>query len=390
MQNTYQDQSALPALEGGLYDPGFDQYVESRTPGGNVKQVASLSLTTTAAAVAQVITLTITTAADADAFNVYIDGVLVATGTSAGTDKTVQRDALEALLEANAYFAANFTCTDSSTDALLITAIQPGRGFSLTLDITATSVWTPVVTTPNVVGTYIHLALNGYDFYFPCDSTTEQDERDSLLAALLADDYISGLLDMEADDDAAPVYKVTFTAKTAGVPFTLTFTNENTLGAAGSGTAALTAVTANVTGDPIPFGRVVARIAATPNAVQLPSATSFVPEGVSVNRAKARPRDNSGSTPVTGSAQYSGDEAVPVLRKGRIWVIPETSPASLAASVYVRHTQGSNPAHTVGRVRGTDDSGKVDAWSAARWVHGTRPGLLPVAGSPAVIEINLP
>lgn len=386
MQTTYVDQSALPALEGGLYDPGFDQYVESRTPGGNVKQVSSLSLTSTVAAVAQTAKIVITTAADSDAFNVYIDGVVVATGTSAGTDKTVQRDALEALLEANAYFAANFTWTDSSTDAGVITALQPGRGFSVTIEIETTSVWTPTVETENVVGTYIHLALNGYDFYFPCDSTTEEDERDSLLTALLADDFFAGLLDMVADDAADPVFKITFTAKDAGVPFTLTYANENTLGAPGTGTAALAAITANVTGNPVPFGRVVARSASAPNTVVLPSATGFVAEGISVNRAKPRPRVDFD----TGDAYYRGDEPVPVLRKGRVWVIPETSPASLAASVYVRHTQGAAASATVGRVRGTDDSGKVDAWTGARWVHGVSPGVLPVAGQLAVIEINLP
>ena len=100
-QTNYDDQSAIPALEGGLYDAGFIDIV-SRTPGGNVKQIDTIAVTEVIAEVAQSSEITITTAADADAFNVFIDGVLVATGTTVGTDKTVQRDALEALLDANA------------------------------------------------------------------------------------------------------------------------------------------------------------------------------------------------------------------------------------------------------------------------------------------------
>ena len=74
-------------------------------------QIDNIAVTTVIAAVAQVMTLTITTAADADAFTIKINGVVVATGTTSGTDKTVQRDAIEVLLGANDYFVCPSACT---------------------------------------------------------------------------------------------------------------------------------------------------------------------------------------------------------------------------------------------------------------------------------------
>ena len=42
-QLSYDDQTALPAFEGGLYDTGLNDVV-SRTPGGNVKQQTTLTI----------------------------------------------------------------------------------------------------------------------------------------------------------------------------------------------------------------------------------------------------------------------------------------------------------------------------------------------------------
>ena len=371
-QTDYLDQGSFPALEGGVYDNGPNDVV-SRTPGANVAQISTLTLTTGIAAVAEVQKITITTAADADVFHVFLNGHEVATGTSSGTDKTVQRDALQALLLADAYFVANFTWTDSSTDAGIITALNPGEGFDLFLTIDATSVWTISTNTENVVGTFIKLTINGIQYVYPCGSTTEATETAALLAVLLADTRLTNLVTVTNPTATT----VVFTAIEAGVPFSISLVNANRQGQPGSGTVSLATGTANVTGNPVPFGRAVARTT-TVNKAILPAATGFSFEGVTVNRAKALPQlDN---PLATGTAQYNAGETMPVMRKGRIWVIPETTGA-LTASVYVRHTQGAAPEATPGRFRATDDSGKVDVLTGARWVT------VPTAGELAVIEL---
>lgn len=380
-QTTYQDQSELPAFEGGLYDSGFNDTV-TRNPGGNVKQVDTVNLTTAIAAVEQESTLTVTTAADADVFEVRINGVIVAAGTSSGTDKTVQRDAIELLLEANDYFNANFTSTDLSTDALTIKAINPGEGFTINLTIDSTSVWTLAVTVANVVGTQMKFTIAGHELIYACASTGEEAERDLALIDLLADSVFAGLVDMVVDDSADPVFGITFTAKTAGVPFTLTYANENAIGEAGDGSTALVATTANVTGAPVPFGRGLI-VTSTDGVAVLPSATAFTFEGVSVNRAKGRPKDTSVSPPVTGDAVYGGDDAVPVLRKGRIWIRVENA-VTTGSGVFLRHTQGANALHTVGRFRGADVGAEVDELTqGARWITSA------AAEELAVLEVDV-
>ena len=350
-QLDYVDQRELPAFEGGLYDSGPHDVI-SRSPGGNVAQVATVNLTTAIAAVAQESTITITTAADADVFEVRINGVIVAAGTSAGTDKTVQRDALQVLLEANAYFAANFTWTDLSTDAGTIIAINPGEGFTINLTIDSTSVWTPAVTVANIVGTQLKFTIAGHELIYACATTGEEVERDAALVDLLADGIFAALVDMVVDDTADPVFGITFTAKVAGEPFTLTFANENSVGDAGGGSAALVATTANVTGNPVPFGRGMAA-STTAGISTLPSVSSFVWDGVSVNRAKGRPKDTSVSPPVTGPNEYGEAEAVPIMRWGRIWVKVEEA-VNPGDAVRIRHTVAPGDAtQTPGRFRTT-------------------------------------
>jgi len=374
-QLSYEDQSALPGLEGGLADTGFVS-IHSRTPGANVTQQSTLTMTVGIAAVAQVEKITVTTAADADVFNVNINGVLVATGTSSGTDKTVQRDALQALLIANAYFAANFTWADSSTDAGTITAIHPGQGFSIELTIDTTSVWTPSNVTPNTVGTYIRLTINGVEYDYPCASTTEATELDALEAILVANASLTNAVAVTNPSGTTLV----FTAIKAGVPFSISLSNSNPAGAPGSGTISLATGTANVTGAPVSFGRVLTRTTTAGQAV-LPSATGFILEGISLNRAHGQPKDGD----VTGVALWEAGEVVPTLRRGVVFVIPETT-GLLTASVYVRHTQGATADLTVGRVRATDDNAKVDAYTATqglRWLD------VPTAGKLCRLEINL-
>src|SRR3990172_3643678 len=126
-QTDYLDQRETPAIEGGLYDLYSGNDVVSRSPGGNVAQVDELTIGTPTVSVAAVKKLTITTAADADAYTMQI-GEFVFTGTSAGTDKTVQRDALLAQLDADLDFKALYDTAASSTDALAVTSNARGGG----------------------------------------------------------------------------------------------------------------------------------------------------------------------------------------------------------------------------------------------------------------------
>jgi len=374
-QLTYVDQGATLALEGGLYDVALADKV-SRTPGANVAQVDTIAVTTVIAAVAQVMTLTITTAADADVFTIKINGVVVATGTSSGTDKTVQRDAIEALLEANAYFIANFTSTDNGTDALDITALDAGTPFTMEETVTSSSAWDITEDTANTIGTWFRLTVDGHTVSLAAASTTEETESDLFLAAIVADTAISALVTAAEGTGAA----ITLTAVTAGTPFTATFTNTNAKGETGSGDVAKTTTTANVTGNPVPFGRGLARNATAGQAV-LPSATSFTFEGVSINRAKALAKDSTGLG--TATAQWDEAEAMSVLRKGRIWVIPEDA-VTPESDVYIRHTASVTAGETPGRFRTDGDSATADQLSNARWITSASAGAL------AVLEINTP
>ncbi|KKL05800.1 hypothetical protein LCGC14_2602410, partial [marine sediment metagenome] len=452
--------------------PGTQFEIAVTASGSAVAQIDTLTISTPTVAVKQKMTLTLTTAADSDVFTIKINGVTVATGTTTGTDKTVTRDAIEALLLANAYFVANFAYADNSTDALDIEALVAGEPFTMEETVDATSAWDITEDTANVVGTQFKFTLDDKVFQYASATTNITTERDALLALLQADTDFDDLVGFtssstnailvtaltaglaftmtyanespKGDDGAAtdPTFTtttanvaastyswaeqtgntigtqfkfiidgrellyasssatvlterdallallqadtlfalevafaalstdaLTITALVAGNPHTITFQNENGVGDAGTdATEALVATTANVTGEPIPFGRGLARNTADDIAV-LPSATAFVFEGISVNRAKGRPKDTSVSPPVTGDAVYNGDEAVPVLRKGRIYVRPETA-VTVASGVFLRHTVESGDAtHSPGRFRGTDVGAEVDEITqGARWI----------------------
>ena len=466
--------------------PGTQFAIAVTASGSATAQIDTLTISTPTVAVKQKMTLTITTAATADAFTIKINGVTVATGTTSGTDKTVQRDAIETLLLANAYFVANFAYADNSTDALDIEALVAGEPFTMEETVETTSAWDITEDTANIVGTQFKFTLDDKVFQYAAATTNITTERDALLALLQADTDFDDLVgftssstnailvtaltagtaftmtyanespkgDLGAATDptfstttpnvAASTYSwaqqtantigtqfkfiidgrellyaaatanatterdallvllqadtlfavevvfaasstdaITITALTAGNPHTITYQNENGVGDAGtSATDALVATTANVTGNPIPFGRGLARTTTAHQAV-LPSVTGFALEGISVNRAKARPRDNTGTSPVTGDAVYTGSEAVPVLRRGRIHVKPETA-VTVGGSVFLRHTQGSDAAHTVGRFWGTDVGAEVNEITAgARWIIGAD------ADGLAVLEIDV-
>ncbi len=333
--------------------------------------VSTITNGTPTIAVAQVSRLTVATAADADVFSVTINGVIVAAGTSAGTDATVQRDAIEALMLANAYFVANFTVADQSTDALDITALQDGEPFGVEVAITTTSVWTWSEPTANIVGTQMKALINGVETHLAADSTSIATERDAFLALLVAEAFHTGILTFAAGGAG----EITITADVAGVPFIATVVNETIDGVAGVGTWTIAATTANVTGNPIPFGYGMAFGASVPLG-ELPSATGFDFAGIAIFKAKIAPNDGTG-------AKYEAGEAVSTGRRNVVWVLAEVA-ITLGDDVFLRHTIGS-ATELPGRWRNDADGASADQVAQARWVtETTAPDQL------AQLEINLP
>lgn len=376
-QTTYQDQSALPAFEGGLYDVGPSDKV-SRTPGGNIAQENTLTIgAAPTIAIAQIETLTVDTAADADAFTINI-GEFEFTGTSVGTDADTQAAAIRTLLNLNEDFLALYSVGGASAD-IIVTALRPGTPFTTQETVESTSAWSWAASTANTPGTQFKLIIDGRETLYAAASVVIETERDALLVILQADTVYAAIVTFAALSTDA----ITITANTAGAGFVVTFENEDGIGIAGvSATITFVASTVNVTGNPVPFGRGLAR-GTLPDVATLPSVTSFVFEGISIARAKGRLKDNTVSPPVTEDAKWLGSDSMNVLRRGRIWVRPEDA-VTIASDVFIRHTQGLAPAETVGRFRTDADGSNADQLNGARWLSNAGAGVL------AVLEINIP
>lgn len=373
-QLTNEDQSALPAFEGGLSDSAVADKV-TRTAGGNVKQQSTMTIgAAPTAAVAQVETFTVDTAADGDAFTINV-GEFEFTGTSSGTDATAQALAISVIMNANEDFLKLYTAVAAVAD-IVITALRPGTPFTTQETVDATSAYSFAATTANTPGTQFKFTINGREFLYAAASTTILTERDALLVLLQADTFFAAVVVFAALSTDA----ITITALLAGDPHTITFENEDGIGNAGVA-ASITFVegTPNVTGNPIPFGRGLAR-GALEGGAELPSATGFVFEGISIARAKVRPKDSVNL--VTLEAQYRGDDPVNVLRRGRIYVVPEDA-VTISSNVFIRHTQGVAANQTVGRFRSDGDSATADQLAGARWITNVSAGQL------AILEINL-
>lgn len=86
--------------------------------------------------------------------------------------------------------------------------------------------------------------------------------------------------------------------------------------------------------------------------------------------------------PVAGAGEYKAKDAVPVLRKGKIWIFPEGDVVD-DGPVYIVNGSGAG---TPGRLRGDANT------AAATIVHGAvvRRGATASSGLPALVEINLP
>ena len=109
--------------------------------------------------------------------------------------------------------------------------------------------------------------------------------------------------------------------------------------------------------------------------VLVPAATGFVFAGISIMKHKAQ--DNAGA-----KAQYEIGQAIPMLKRGRIWVNAEVA-VNPTLAVFMRHTAGTGP--NPGDFLVSADTASADDISAfAKWVSVTT-----VAGL-AQLEINFP
>lgn len=129
----------------------------------------------------------------------------------------------------------------------------------------------------------------------------------------------------------------------------------------------------------VKFGRGLVSTA-TEGLAALPSAAGFTFEGISVMIHKAKPNS-------TGEAQYEIGEAITTLRKGRIWVIPETAVVP-TDGVYLKFSTADAAGGEVGKFR--NDVQNLATFDHAELIPGARWLTVSALGEPALLEINLP
>lgn len=214
-----------------------------------------------------------------------------------------------------------------------------------------------------VNSTAYQFVVNGVPINFTSDaSATIAEIHAGLLAAAQGSAFLKNVVTFAG---ASP--NITITADVAGVPFTVTESDAN---------LSLVATTANVTGNPIRFGRGLAE-GLSQNLAALPSATGFLFAGVSVQKQKSQANAND-------IAQYVSGEAVSVLRKGRIWVLAEQIITAISDPVFLRHTTNAGTT-AQGRFRKDADTARADQITNARWLTVTS-----AADQLAILEVNLP
>lgn len=135
----------------------------------------------------------------------------------------------------------------------------------------------------------------------------------------------------------------------------------------------------------IPFGKAVVKLTGdADNQCSLPAATADVTDRM-LGIAVADVGIEEDSSIAWG--HYKAGLAVPVLSKGRIWVIAEDQVTDISLPVFVRFTDpgGSAPLASLGSFRTDADTADAVEQPACRW-RTTTAG----AGELAVVEINLP
>ena len=208
------------------------------------------------------------------------------------------------------------------------------------------------------------VTVNGVPVSYTSDGTATIGEiHAGLLAAGQGESNLSGVVTFSG---ASP--DLIITADSAGVPFTATETHAD---------LSRVATTVNTTASPILFGRGLAQNLTDAALIALPSATGFLFSGISMQSQVATPNDD-------GIAKYEDGVAVPVMTKGRIWVLAEDAITSLADSVYLRHT-ANGAVNVAGRFRTDADTARADQIANARWLT-----LTTAVNQLAVLEINMP
>lgn len=109
--------------------------------------------------------------------------------------------------------------------------------------------------------------------------------------------------------------------------------------------------------------------------VDIPSTVNDIFAGVAIQVQKDIPR-------ATGIALHEADDAVPVLRKGRVWVYAEEA-VDPTDPVFLRHTTATT--ELPGDFRTDIDTDKaIDVSASCSWVNAT------TAAGLALLDINLP
>lgn len=132
----------------------------------------------------------------------------------------------------------------------------------------------------------------------------------------------------------------------------------------------------------IPFGKfVVATIGQSEDLVKLPTAaTDISVAGLGAGVAIA---DTSKETPDGATrGEFAIDDAVPVIRKGRIWVLAEDEVTDLDKPVFVRFVAAG--LEVLGSFRTDADTADAEELTKARWRSRT-----VGAGQLAILEIDL-
>lgn len=137
------------------------------------------------------------------------------------------------------------------------------------------------------------------------------------------------------------------------------------------------------------FGKVVAAQTADvglPKTVEL-MATGLVPVGIAIADPSIE------TIPGNAFGSYAAEEAVPVMRRGRLWVVSADVVDDISKAVFVKvaNPGGSPPAESLGSFRATAAGDYVNANTiftnaAVAWIGGR------VIGSQnfGLLEINLP
>lgn len=132
--------------------------------------------------------------------------------------------------------------------------------------------------------------------------------------------------------------------------------------------ADFTDTVSRVSAEVIPFGVAVVMLAS--GRVQVPDQAGRLFDGVAV-------------VPEYAATQYEIGQAISVLRKGRIWVCSETA-VNPTLPVFFRHTARVMPLCLPGDFMATEDLGKADLVTRAKWASVT------LGAGLAILEVNLP